>query len=157
MFFSKGIHCITFSLSIFCGVSSHWRICISYGDVTITCEGLQILTYARQSGPWSSKGLVTTKQSGPRRTLGKKKFKLTFSFDYVIRGHSLSRNNYNYQANESNIVELNIINNIWSTNRPIGRHVLNNKPSHFQREGEGASKFKTHPKVWISFVKFPPN
>ena len=30
----------------------------SYGDVTITGEGLQILTYARQSRPLSSKGYL---------------------------------------------------------------------------------------------------
>ena len=31
------------------GLSSHSRIFHSYGDVTITGEGLQILTYARHS------------------------------------------------------------------------------------------------------------
>ena len=35
-------------------LSSHSRIFHSYGDVTITGEGLQILTYARQSWPLSS-------------------------------------------------------------------------------------------------------
>ena len=36
------------------GLSSHSRIFHSYGDVIITCEGLQILTYARHSWPLSS-------------------------------------------------------------------------------------------------------
>ena len=34
------------------GLSSHSRIFHSYGDVTITGEGLQILTYARHSWPF---------------------------------------------------------------------------------------------------------
>ena len=38
------------------GFSSHWRIYHSYGDITITAEGLQILTYARHSWPLSSEG-----------------------------------------------------------------------------------------------------
>ena len=38
------------------GLSSHSRIFHSYGDVTITGEGLQILTYARHSWPLSSEG-----------------------------------------------------------------------------------------------------
>ena len=33
-----------------------WRILHSYGDVTFTGEGLQILTYARHSGPLGSEG-----------------------------------------------------------------------------------------------------
>ena len=39
-----------------CGLSSHSRIFHSYGDVTITGEGLQILTYARHLWPLSSEG-----------------------------------------------------------------------------------------------------
>ena len=38
------------------GFSSHSRIFHTYGDVTMTGEGLQILTYARHSWPLSSKG-----------------------------------------------------------------------------------------------------
>ena len=37
-------------------LSSHSKIFHSYGDVTITGEGLQILTYARHSWPLSSEG-----------------------------------------------------------------------------------------------------
>ena len=40
-------------------LSSHSRIFHSYGDVTIAGEGLQILTYARQSWPFSSEGSLT--------------------------------------------------------------------------------------------------
>ena len=40
-------------------LSSHSRIFHSYGDVTIADEGLQILTYARHSWPWSSEGSLT--------------------------------------------------------------------------------------------------
>ena len=39
--------------------SSHSRIFHSYGDVTITSEGLQILTYARHSWPLSIEGSST--------------------------------------------------------------------------------------------------
>ena len=38
------------------GFSSHSRIFHSYGDVTITVEGLKVLTYARHSWPLSSEG-----------------------------------------------------------------------------------------------------
>ena len=38
------------------GLSSHSGNVHSYGDVTITDEGLQILTYAWQSSPLSSEG-----------------------------------------------------------------------------------------------------
>ena len=38
------------------GFSSHSRIFHSYGDVTITGEGLQILTYARHLRPLSHEG-----------------------------------------------------------------------------------------------------
>ena len=38
------------------GFSLHSRIFHSYGDVTITGEGLQVLTYARHSWPISSEG-----------------------------------------------------------------------------------------------------
>ena len=38
------------------GFSSHLRIFHSYGDVTITVEGLQNLTYARHAWPLSSEG-----------------------------------------------------------------------------------------------------
>ena len=44
-----------FSLFIW-GFSSHSRIFHSYGDVTITSEGLQLLTYAQHSWPLSSEG-----------------------------------------------------------------------------------------------------
>ena len=48
---------------IFCllvwALSSHSRIFHSYGDVTITGEGLQILTYARHSWPLSSEGFFS--------------------------------------------------------------------------------------------------
>ena len=37
-------------------LSSHLRIFHSYGDVSITREGLQILTYAQHSRPLSSEG-----------------------------------------------------------------------------------------------------
>ena len=37
-------------------LSSHSRIIHTYGDVTITGEGLQILTYARHSWPLSHEG-----------------------------------------------------------------------------------------------------
>ena len=40
-------------------LSSHLRIFHLYGDVTIVDEGLQIVTYARQSWPLSSKGSLT--------------------------------------------------------------------------------------------------
>ena len=39
------------------GLTSHSRIFHSYRDVTITDEGLRILTYARHSWPLSSLGL----------------------------------------------------------------------------------------------------
>ena len=39
-----------------CNFPSHSRIFHSYGDVTITGEGLHILTYARHSYPSSSEG-----------------------------------------------------------------------------------------------------
>ena len=38
--------------------SSHSRILHSFGDVTITGEGLQILTNARHSWPLSSEGSI---------------------------------------------------------------------------------------------------
>ena len=41
------------------GLSSHSRIFHSYGDLTITVEGLQILTYARHSWPLSSEDSLT--------------------------------------------------------------------------------------------------
>ena len=41
---------------LFRGILSHSRILNSYGDVTITSEGLQILTFARQSWSLSSEG-----------------------------------------------------------------------------------------------------
>ena len=44
-----------FSLFV-CGFSSHLRIFHTYGDVTISGEGLQILTYARHLWPLSSEG-----------------------------------------------------------------------------------------------------
>ena len=54
-------HCTIYWLMVFfcCfffvwGFSSHSRIFHSYGDVTITDEELQILTYARHSWPFSS-------------------------------------------------------------------------------------------------------
>ena len=36
--------------------SSHSRVFYSFGDVTIACEGLQVLTFARLSWPLSSEG-----------------------------------------------------------------------------------------------------
>ena len=46
------------SRRFFCfkGLSSHSRIFLSYGDVTITGEGLQIWTYTRHSWPLSTEG-----------------------------------------------------------------------------------------------------
>ena len=44
-----------FSLFV-CGFSSHLRIFHTYGDVTISGEGMQILTYARHLWPLSSEG-----------------------------------------------------------------------------------------------------
>ena len=44
-----------FSLFV-CGFSSNLRIFHTYGDVTITGEGLQILTYARHLWPLSREG-----------------------------------------------------------------------------------------------------
>ena len=38
------------------GFTSHSRIFHSYGDVTITSEGLHILTFTRHSSPLSSEG-----------------------------------------------------------------------------------------------------
>ena len=43
-------------VSLFWGFLSHSRTIQSYGDVTISCEGLQILTYARHSWPLRSQG-----------------------------------------------------------------------------------------------------
>ena len=49
--------CLFLSLFLFVlGLSSHSRIFHSYVDVTITGEGLRILTYARHSWPLSSEG-----------------------------------------------------------------------------------------------------
>ena len=42
-----------------CGFTSHSRIFHSNGDVIITGEGLEILTYARHSRPLSSEGSLT--------------------------------------------------------------------------------------------------
>ena len=41
------------------GLSSHSRMFHSYGDVIMTGEGLQMLTYARHSWPLSSEGSLT--------------------------------------------------------------------------------------------------
>ena len=41
-----------------CGLSSQSRFFHSYGDVTIVCEGPQILTYARHSWPLTSEGYL---------------------------------------------------------------------------------------------------
>ena len=52
-------HRFPLSTVLFCvelNLSSHSSIFHSYGDVTIVCEGLQILTYARHSSPLSSEG-----------------------------------------------------------------------------------------------------
>ena len=38
------------------GITSHLRIFHAYGDITITAQGLQTLTYARHSWPLSSEG-----------------------------------------------------------------------------------------------------
>ena len=44
------------SMMVVCGFKFHSRMFHSYGEVTITCEGLQILTYTRHSWPLSSEG-----------------------------------------------------------------------------------------------------
>ena len=56
------------SLFVWC-LSSHSRIFQSYGDVTITGEGLQILTYmyARPSRPLSSEGSLACHAYGDTR------------------------------------------------------------------------------------------
>ena len=51
----------------FWGLSSHSRIFHSYDDVTITGEGLQILTYARHSWPLSSEGSLASVYNGHLR------------------------------------------------------------------------------------------
>ena len=51
-------HCLLFVCLFVSGSSSHSRIFHSYGDVTITAEGLQIFTYARHSRPLGSKGTL---------------------------------------------------------------------------------------------------
>ena len=48
-----------FFVWFFISLSSHSRTFHSYGDVTITGEGLQILTYARHSWQLSSEGSLT--------------------------------------------------------------------------------------------------
>ena len=47
---------LSYCLLFVWGFSSHLRIFHSYGDVTITGEGLQILTYAQHLWPFSSEG-----------------------------------------------------------------------------------------------------
>ena len=44
------------TIEVVLGFRSHSRIFLSYGDVTITDEGLQILTFARYLWPLSSEG-----------------------------------------------------------------------------------------------------
>ena len=44
---------------VWLGLLSHWRIFHSYGDVTITGEGLQNLTHARHTWPLSSEGSLS--------------------------------------------------------------------------------------------------
>ena len=52
----------TFRFLFVClNLSSHSRLFHSYGDVTITGEGLQILTFARHSWPLSSEGSLACK------------------------------------------------------------------------------------------------
>ena len=43
-------------MCLFFSLSSHPRLFHSYGDVTIACEGLQILNYTRHSWPLSREG-----------------------------------------------------------------------------------------------------
>ena len=50
------LHWFFVCLFVCMGLISHPRIYHSYGDVTITGEGLQILTYARHSWPLSGEG-----------------------------------------------------------------------------------------------------
>ena len=67
MKFSNNVISLTMLIKFVClfvclfvwSLSSHSRIFHSYGDVTIACEGLQILTYARHSWPLSSEGSLT--------------------------------------------------------------------------------------------------
>ena len=47
---------LVFCLFVCLGVFRHSRIFYSYGDVTITDEGLQFLTYARHSRPLNNEG-----------------------------------------------------------------------------------------------------
>ena len=53
----KEIHVTAFQMTLFflLGLTSHSRIFHSYGDVTITAEGLQSLTYTRHGthGRWA--------------------------------------------------------------------------------------------------------
>ena len=71
------------------GFSFHSRIFHLYGDVTITSEWLQILTYARLSIPWAVSGL---KHVTPNEIRG---IRLTWSFfrprDTSITCRALSR------------------------------------------------------------------
>ena len=66
-------------------LSSHSRIFHSYGDVTITGEGLQILTYARHSWPLSSGGSIAS------RTYCDKGIRLNWSSPRTRDTHSYCR------------------------------------------------------------------
>ena len=55
-FFQREIHVIYNVCLFVLSFTSHSRIFHSHGEVTITGEGLQILTYARHSWPLSSEG-----------------------------------------------------------------------------------------------------
>ena len=58
--YTKNVQAIKkLTCSFLWGFSSHSRFFHLYGDVTITGEGLQILTDARHSWPLSSKGSLT--------------------------------------------------------------------------------------------------
>ena len=50
------------------GFSSHSRMCHLYRDVTFAGEGLQILTYARHSWPFSSEGSLACHTNSSART-----------------------------------------------------------------------------------------
>ena len=58
MFVDQYTKCLGFVLFVW-DFLSHSRIFHSFGDITITAEGLQILSYAWHSWPVSSEGSLT--------------------------------------------------------------------------------------------------
>ena len=72
--------------------SSHSRIFHLYGDVTITGEGLQILTYARHSWPLSSEGSLG---ATPTVTRGIRLIKVTLTLYAERLAVELSLSVYN--------------------------------------------------------------